>query len=300
MAPVSRPAPGPAGARLSTHGRIDETAARLYPAQVRCSRITAVSAHPATGGSVHAYLVHGAVPTLVDAPSPDPEFLDRVDALLRDADDGPLQQLVVTHAHDDHIRGAGALLERWPSCRPLKRTWPARDAASGVAWQTIDGEPLVPAGDDRLWALHTPGHAPDHTCLLDVRSGTLLGGDLVVNGGTVAIAPSQGGNLAYYLTSLRAVLDLQPRRILPAHGDEITQPGSLLRGYISHRLSRERQILELLAAHVSHPEHMAERMYASLDPALLPAARETVLAHLQKLEAEGRANRSEAGWVLRS
>src|SRR3989337_549836 len=102
----------------------------------------------------------------------------------------------------------------------------------------------------------------------------MFSGDLVINGGTVTIPASAGGNLTHYLRSLRKVLDLQPRRMLPSHGQEVEQPGSLLRCYISHRMLRERQVLELVAAGISHPDAIVDRLYASVAAPLKGAARE--------------------------
>jgi hydroxyacylglutathione hydrolase len=117
----------------------------------------------------------------------------------------------------------------------------------------------------------------------------VFAGDLVVNGGTVVIPASLDGSLADYLRSLRVLLDLQPRRIYPGHGAPIDQPASLLRGYIAHRLARERQIVEALADGPAPLASLVARIYPGLDPALVGAASESTLAHLHKLRDEGRA-----------
>lgn len=265
---------------------------------MRLTRLTVPSPLPYTGGEVHAFLVHGAVPTLVDAPSADAAFLSQVETALTEAGDGPLQQLFATHAHPDHVAGAAAIAERFPGVRLMKRPWPARDPLSGVTWDAIAGEPMLPAGDARLWAIETPGHAPDHLCFLDVADGVMFAGDLVINGGTVTIPASAGGSLVHYLQSLRKVLDLQPRRMLPSHGNEVDQPASLLRGYISHRMLRERQVLELIAAGVVDADAIVERLYASVAAPLKRAARENVVAHLTKLEQDGTVRSDGEVWSL--
>lgn len=247
---------------------------------------------------MHAYVVHGAVPTLIDAPSADATFLDQVADALTAAGDGPLQQVLATHAHPDHVAGAAAIAGRFPGVCLRKHPWPARDAMSGVAWEPIEGEPMLPAGDGRLWAVETPGHSPDHLCFLDVGDSALFAGDLVINGGTVTIPASAGGNLTQYLQSLRKVIDLQSRRMLPAHGQDVGQPTSLLRSTLSHRMMRERQVLELLAAGVSNPDAIVERLYASVAPPLKRAARENVLAHLAKLAHDGVARADGDVWTL--
>jgi hypothetical protein len=44
---------------------------------------------------------------------------------------------------------------------------------------------------------------------------------------------------------------------------------------------------------------IVESIYDGLDPALGPAARQNVLAHLEKLKREGRAIEENARWTLR-
>ncbi len=264
---------------------------------VRHSRLTVPLATSYTGGSVHAYLLHGRVPTLIDAPPGGASFVAALQASLSAAGDGPLAQVIVTHAHHDHIGGSAALHAAFPAVVFRKRA-PLPDAPP--EWTAIDGEPMLTAGDAQLWALHTPGHAVDHTCLFDVHSGVLFGGDLAINGSTVSIPADSGGGLRQYLRSLRAVLELQPRLLLPAHGEPITQPASLLRGYLSHRMAREQQVLECLAAGLDTADRLVERLYAALAADLQGAARQTVLAHLLKLEEDGRIERTGESWHLRS
>jgi glyoxylase-like metal-dependent hydrolase (beta-lactamase superfamily II) len=158
---------------------------------------------------------------------------------------------------------------------------------------------MVAAGDGSLWVVATPGHAPDHAAYFDVRTSILFAGDLVVNGGAVAIPPSRGGDLRQYLDSLRKLLDLQPRRILAGHGPPVDNPGALLRAYIGHRLGREQQILTSLSTGDATGDEIARRIYpADLAEELWPAARENVLAHLLKLEQEQRAVRDGDRWRL--
>lgn len=265
---------------------------------MRHTRLTVSHASAFTGGAVHAYLLHGAVPTLVDAPPGGEALVADIERALDAAGDGPLAQVIVTHAHPDHIDGSEAICRRWPGAVFRKRA-PLPDG-DGIRWAVIEGEPTLPAGNSEVWVLHTPGHAVDHSCLLEVRSGLLFGGDLAINGNTVTIPAEQGGSLKQYLRSLREVVDLAPRTILPAHGEPILQPLSLLRGYISHRLAREQQVLECLAAGITTADAIVDRLYAALADALKPAARQTVIAHLRKLAEDGRVAQAGDDWTLRS
>ncbi len=244
--------------------------------------IRARNASPWTGPTGNnTFLLNGAVPTLVDAGVGDAGHLDEVAAALGGS---ALASVLITHAHPDHASGVPAIVARWPSARVVR--YP------GV------GEAPIPAGDTELRPIHTPGHAPDHVCFLDLRTRDLYCGDLVRVGGTIVIPASRGGNLRQYLDSLRRVRALAPHRLLPGHGEIIDDPSAVIDEYIRHREEREAQVLDALSAGLSTPEDIIVRIYPGLASGLLAAAAETVLAHLIKLEETGRAAQEAGRWVL--
>jgi hydroxyacylglutathione hydrolase len=235
------------------------------------------------------------VPTLIDAGTGEARHLDAlVDALAGER----LAQVVVTHAHVDHASGVVALAGRFPGARFLKMPWAERDGRWPAAWEPIvDGE-VIDAGDDAVVAVHTPGHAPDHLCFWHEPSRSLFSGDLAVKGTTVYIPPNLKGDLADYLASLERVLALRPARLLPGHGDVIDDPEAVLRGYLEHRREREEQILTALRTTDATPDALVPLIYRGLKENLFQVARETVLAHLLKLEREGRATRRGGSWHI--
>ena len=115
-------------------------------------------------------------------------------------------------------------------------------------------------------------------------------------GTTVVILASAGGSLAAYMASLERVLALRPARLLPAHGDPIDDPARLLTEYLDHRRHRHAQVLAALRSGVPSVEGIVARVYEGLAPALVPMARESVLAHLIALEEEGAATRADGAW----
>jgi hypothetical protein len=70
----------------------------------------------------------------------------------------------------------------------------------------------------------------------------------------------------------------------------------MIRRYIDHRRQRERQVLAALEAGLRTPDEIVSRIYVGLSDALVPMARESVLAHLIKLEEDGLARRHDDGW----
>ena len=66
----------------------------------------------------------------------------------------------------------------------------------------------------------------------------------------------------------------------------------MLRNYIRHRHAREQQIVDYLLGHEPSSAHdIAADIYRGVAEALLRAAADSVLAHLVKLEEDGRAER---------
>lgn len=248
---------------------------------------------PMTGNGNWTYFFPGRHPVLIDAGTGQ---LAHIEAIAASRADGPAH-VVVSHAHGDHISGVNALATRWPETRFSKYPWPERDRTHAVQWQPLSDGDVIPAGDSELQVVHTPGHAPDHLAFWHEASRTLLSADLVAPGTTVVILPSSGGSLAQYLHSLKRVLALAPARLLPAHGQAIEDPAAIIRRYIEHRRQRERQVLAALEAGVRTVDAIVDRIYFGLSDALVPMARESVLAHLIKLADEGLAARDGEEWT---
>jgi glyoxylase-like metal-dependent hydrolase (beta-lactamase superfamily II) len=262
---------------------------------VKAIALHAFNPGPMTGAGNWTWLLLGRVPTLIDAGTGEPQHLDALEKALAGA---RLMQVLVTHAHVDHASGAVAIEKRFPGARFLKMPWAERDSRWPVSWEPMASGQTVEAGDDLLRAVHTPGHAPDHLCFWHEESRTLFSGDLAVKGTTVYIPPNLQGDLADYLASIERVRALQPARLLPAHGPVIDDPDAVLRGYLEHRREREEQILAALRSTDATPEALVPLIYRGLKESLFQVARETVLAHLVKLEREGRAIRRGDSWHI--
>lgn len=247
---------------------------------------------PMTGEGNWTYLIGGAEPVLIDAGVGHAPHLEAIAAAARQ---GP-SQVVVTHAHSDHITGAPAIHQRWPAASFSKHPWPVRDPQ--VPWTRLDDGSIVRTDEGDLTVLHTPGHAPDHLTLWHAGSRTLFVGDMLVQGSTVVIPASHGGSLADYLRSLERMLQLNPARALPAHGPVIEDPAALIHHYVEHRAQREQQVLGLLSSGASTVDAITAKIYPSISNELVAMARESVLAHLMKLEFDGRASCDGSHWAI--
>jgi glyoxylase-like metal-dependent hydrolase (beta-lactamase superfamily II) len=249
----------------------------------------------------NTYLFPGAVPTLIDAGVGDGRHIEAIAGALDSFGGAPLARVIVTHAHHDHASGAAAIAARWPGARFFKFPWPERDSRYPVIWEPLEDADLVAAGDEQLLIVHTPGHAPDHISLWHAPTRELFSGDLAVIGTTVVIPGGKGGSVSRYIRSLERVLALQPSVLLTAHGAAIYHVERVLRGYIAHRLERERQIVAALADGARTPDHILAQLYPSIHPQLAESARASIVAHLEKLQEERRADVGGDGcWMLLS
>jgi glyoxylase-like metal-dependent hydrolase (beta-lactamase superfamily II) len=214
---------------------------------------------------------------------PGPEIGPHLDEVARAA--GRVGVVLVTHDHPDHAPGAAAFA--------------AAVGAPLLAFR-LDGaehlrdEQVVRADGVALTAVLTPGHTSDHVAFFEPTARALFTGDAVVGRGTSFIDPP-GGDLAQYLRSLKRMQGLGARTIYPGHGPVVLDAPAKLRGYLDHRAEREEQVLAELDGGPATIPAMVERIYAAYPPEVRPLAARSLLAHLLKLEGEGRVARKGRG-----
>ncbi|MGH8975920.1 MAG: MBL fold metallo-hydrolase, partial [Acidimicrobiia bacterium] len=157
------------------------------------------------------------------------------------------------------------------------------------------GEPLrggrrIGAGGATLTAVATPGHTHDHMAFLLEDGRGLFTGDAVLGRGTSVVDPAEG-DLVAYLHSLGRMRELKPSRIYPGHGPVVLDAMAKIDEYLAHRAMREEQVLAALGEGSRTPEEMVSEIYGEYPPEVHDLAARSILAHLIKLEGEGRAEK---------
>ncbi|MHB1329733.1 MAG: MBL fold metallo-hydrolase, partial [Gemmatimonadales bacterium] len=196
--------------------------------------------------------------------------------------------VIPSHGHPDHWPHAPQLAERVGAPVMFFGT----RGEFRVDHRLSDGDTL-PIGNTSLTVLHTPGHTPDHLSFHYPSEQALFPGDTVMGWSSTIIMPPEG-NLPDYLASLDRMLALPDLTALyPAHGEAVLDPYGRIKALRDHRNLRTRQTLEALDREPDTLDGLVRKIYASIDPALHPAAAQSLLAHLLALEATGEVAREE-------
>jgi recombination protein RecT len=261
-------------------------------------RLTAPNGGVMTGPGTNSYLV-GDPQTGYIAIDPGPDDAGHIERLWRAAG-GDVRLIVCTHSHPDHSPGARPLqalckgqppihgLPSAPTARANSQFAPDRELAHGA-------QLFVEGGGVRhtLQAIHTPGHAANHVCLVLVEDGLLLSGDHVLNGSTTVVDPPDG-DMTAYIESLDRLIEACRGHgiefILPAHGHVLGFAEQAISHLKAHRLQREAKVV---AAMQRRPEgtmdDWVELAYDDVPPRMWPLAKRSLLAHVQRIEALGLA-----------
>jgi len=259
-------------------------------------RLVAPNPSPLTGPGTNTYVVGSGPDYLVVDPGPDDRT--HVDRILA-ATNGRISHVLCTHSHPDHSPGAAALKARTQAVvlgQPAPRDEHQDDSYRPD--RTLDDGDLVKVPGAGIRALHTPGHASNHVCLLFEAEGWLLTGDHLMNGSTVVILPPDG-SMRLYLESLRRLRTLPLTALLPGHGAVMPDPLGEIDRVIAHRLQRERKLVTglLQLGGAATLGELVPIVYADTPVALHPLARYSLLAHLQKLVEERRVAQDGERWT---
>jgi glyoxylase-like metal-dependent hydrolase (beta-lactamase superfamily II) len=245
--------------------------------------LLAPNASPLTLDGTRTYIVGETRPVIIDPGPADPAHLDAiVDAL----GDGVPVAVLLTHAHPDHLAGAGPLAERLDS--------PVRRLGNG---SLRDGA-VVETDAGRVIAVATPGHTTDHLAFHWPEGSAVFCGDLMMGGHDTALVAPPEGRLGPYLMSLERVRALRPAVIHPAHGPDFDDPDAAIDRYVRHREARLKQVLGAVEAGGRDYDTLRRQVYGdTLDPGLERAATAALKAYLEHLQGLGRVRRLGRGWV---
>jgi len=198
-----------------------------------------------------------------------------------------IEQILITHIHNDHCAGALALRKRCGAKLGIHRS--RKGYLGGEDFQYDDND-RISFGNGELHVLHTPGHESGHCCFYEGGDRVLFSGDNILGYGTAVIHPPDG-NMTDYMKTLERLLGFDISLILPGHGPLIGKPEAKIREYIKHRIEREQQVLAALRKGQNTTGDITQMIYVDVSAALQRVAEFSVLAHLEKLVRDGRVKK---------
>jgi glyoxylase-like metal-dependent hydrolase (beta-lactamase superfamily II) len=132
--------------------------------------------------------------------------------------------------------------------------------------------------------------------LWEERLRLLVAGDMVAAVGSILIDPPEG-HMATYLASLRRLIALAPRSLVPAHGPLLVDAVARLEQQVQHRLARGRKVHDAVVQGAKDVEAIVATAYGpDTPPQMFPFAARSVLAIMEQLVEEGRCVVDGDGW----
>jgi glyoxylase-like metal-dependent hydrolase (beta-lactamase superfamily II) len=155
----------------------------------------------------------------------------------------------------------------------------------------------------RDWRVVTgSGHCPEHACLVDEASGLMIAGDQVLpritSNVSLSLSEPEADPLGDWLSSIEKLKALPDSLlVLPSHGEPFTG----LHARLDALAAGHRDRLEALHRHLAEPKRAVDcfgiLFGRRIDDSLIGLATGEAMAHLRRLEVEGKAGREEVDGV---
>lgn len=275
---------------------MDMIAGKVTPIGHGVWRLLAPNPGVMTGPGTNSYLFGHTSLTLIDAGPASDAHLAAIRAAV--AQIGlPLTHLLCTHSHRDHSPAAAVLAKELDI--PCWGAGLVDDPYQDKGWQpsrVLADNETVTLGGMVIKTIATPGHVANHRCFLLEELHWLFSGDHLINGSTVVIIPP-AGSMSAYMASLEKLTHERIDVIAPGHGDLIHTPQALISSTLAHRQARENKVMAaLLACPNSGARELVEAVYQDTPAHLHSLAALSLLAHLIKLQEDGRAREEGEKW----
>lgn len=284
-------------------------------------------------GKVNVYLLRTPELTLIDAGPLTEEAEATLESEMKNYGFAveQIKRILITHGHQDHFGLAERLAARSGAriflpqedrhltsalyatdfyrraltqaglpCEKVKdlteRFFAMRSYSDPIeAYQPVTGGDVIPAGNEALEVLHTPGHTPGSVCYYLRREGVLFAGDTLLKTITpnpmLDLDPTDKTRrfmaLVRYLETLKGLLAVETKTIYPGHRGIITDYPSLYQSVLGFYHDRQRKIMEMLQPRAKSAYEVSLELFPRTDDINRFLAVSEVLANIDVLKHDG-------------
>jgi glyoxylase-like metal-dependent hydrolase (beta-lactamase superfamily II) len=253
-------------------------------------------------GTVYLIVDDNAALVETGCPVQTPDILEAVGQLGYDI--GKLSYIIPTHVHIDHAGGAGLLARRLPQTKVVAYSRAVKVLADpsilermmmgfmqiygGDAKERF-GEMIpvaeerflkvedgngIPLGNRELKFIHTPGHDPNHMCILDTKSRGVFCGDALgayfSEIEALFTCPVPGSDPFLFLQSIEKLKKVKPARVFFSHGSATTDADKIIQSALNGARQCHDTALEALKADKNQKE-VARRLIEIMAGGSAPA-----------------------------
>ena len=254
-----------------------------------------------TEAGTNTYVVGDGPVCIIDPGPDDPAHFNRICDAIRPG--VTVVAILVTHAHRDHSLLAPRLAEYLNS--PILAFGDASSGRSAIMEELVaagftgGGEGIdssfrpdicladgaeIDLQSEQIRAIWTPGHMGNHMCFQ--WRDAIFSGDHIMGWASSIISPPDG-DMTAFMHSLDKIEIRKPRILFPGHGAPVRTPATRIHELRTHRLNREREIMEQLTQQASSISELVDKLYLQTPDTLKPAAARNVHAHLIALWQNG-------------
>jgi len=186
-----------------------------------------------------------------------------VDSLKKLGENVIISDILISHWHLDHVGGIDDVLQytrenNLPLPVVHKKLNPEHDK-SHHTFQQVENNQIFKTDGATIRSILTPGHSEDHVAFYLEEENAIFTGDTVLGQGTTVFE-----DLGKYMNSLHKMKQFTPDRLYPGHGPVVENGIEKLDEYITHRLNREVEIVEVFKKSETPltPRQIVEIIYA--------------------------------------
>lgn len=245
----------------------------------------------------NTYVIHqGAQCLIVDVGCTETTCFTQIQELLAALGCTKVVGLVATHYHHDHTAGLpylSRLLEAPIYIQALDLDQALHTMCQNAPEYTdsqlnVSKAPReLSVGSLHIQLEHLPGHTHGHLHILIPEDQVVLVGDHLSGFGTVWIGPPDG-HMDLYYQALDRLVQESYKIAAPGHGQALTNAAKAASSIHQRRLSRERQMINLLHQQPRTAAELTSEIYgAGTPPQVQWAAKKTILAHLARMHDHG-------------